>query len=304
MLLCPKDTKMAKKFWDAPRDSETIPRSILRKIHPQKPRSSYPLLSGDTFMSMCQLRFNESGEVERNPFFDKSFSDGIKVFAHAFPESRAAVDLRVNMKSNKQIDYSELELIIHNGDVIPPEEDFEFLSGEFKKVHSVNWLGDPNITNPLPIGLENFAKLRNGVPKDYSDVPIRKLKSFQDRDIELLVCFSLHTNRKERTLALQASRNISGSYVVLEPITPRAYRKLLLRSKYVLSPPGNGPDCHRTWEAIYLGATPIVLESAWPMFRYQLPVLPIMEWGMLTEVIPNHDYQCRPKIPSPEVWLS
>ena len=38
-----------------------------------------------------------------------------------------------------------------------------------------------------------------------------------------------------------------------------AYRQLLLRSKYVLSPPGNGPDCHRTWESIYLGAIPIVL---------------------------------------------
>lgn len=31
---------------------------------------------------------------------------------------------------------------------------------------------------------------------------------------------------------------------------------------FVLSPPGNGYDCHRTWEALALGATPIVLASA------------------------------------------
>ena len=30
----------------------------------------------------------------------------------------------------------------------------------------------------------------------------------------------------------------------------------------MMSPPGNGVDCHRTWEAIALGAVPVVLRSA------------------------------------------
>ena len=33
------------------------------------------------------------------------------------------------------------------------------------------------------------------------------------------------------------------------------------RSKFVLSPPGNGFDCHRTYESILLGAVPIVVRD-------------------------------------------
>ena len=34
--------------------------------------------------------------------------------------------------------------------------------------------------------------------------------------------------------------------------------KDLQRSRFVLSPAGNGVDCHRTWEALLMGAVPIV----------------------------------------------
>ena len=73
--------------------------------------------------------------------------------------------------------------------------------------------------------------------------------------------------------------------IINHPITPRAYRKLVLRSKYVLSPPGNGPDCHRTWEALYLGATPIVLKDYWPFRGYDLPVVSLNGWDELERVI-------------------
>lgn len=36
------------------------------------------------------------------------------------------------------------------------------------------------------------------------------------------------------------------------------YASHLRRSKFVLSPPGHGLDCHRTWEALLLGAIPVV----------------------------------------------
>ena len=40
---------------------------------------------------------------------------------------------------------------------------------------------------------------------------------------------------------------------------------------FVPSPAGNGLDCHRTWEALYLGCIPVVLRSeycgdnSWPV---------------------------------------
>jgi hypothetical protein len=41
----------------------------------------------------------------------------------------------------------------------------------------------------------------------------------------------------------------------------RAYRKLAAQYRFIASPPGNGEDCHRTWEALYLRSVPIVIRS-------------------------------------------
>jgi hypothetical protein len=41
----------------------------------------------------------------------------------------------------------------------------------------------------------------------------------------------------------------------------RNYLMNLKKHKYIISPPGNGIDCHRNWEAIYMGCIPIVLDS-------------------------------------------
>ena len=60
--------------------------------------------------------------------------------------------------------------------------------------------------------------------------------------------------------------------------SPRDYRELVSKSQFVLSPPGNGADCHRTWEAIYLGAIPIVHKDFWPFSHLDLPVLVVDDW--------------------------
>ena len=65
--------------------------------------------------------------------------------------------------------------------------------------------------------------------------------------------------------------------------SPLNYRKLVLSSRFVISPPGNGPDCHRTWEAMYLGAIPIVLRKSWPFAHLELPVLIVDTWDQIPE---------------------
>ena len=55
---------------------------------------------------------------------------------------------------------------------------------------------------------------------------------------------------------------------------PAQHRAELRRTALVLSPPGNGADCHRTWEAMLLGAVPVVLRgSVAPSLVDRLPVL-------------------------------
>jgi hypothetical protein len=73
----------------------------------------------------------------------------------------------------------------------------------------------------------------------------------------------------------------------------------MIQHKYVISPHGNGLDCHRTWEALALGCIPIVRTSSLdPMFN-GLPVLIVKEWSDVTaEVLDSFvpDYLCVDKL--------
>jgi hypothetical protein len=53
--------------------------------------------------------------------------------------------------------------------------------------------------------------------------------------------------------------------------------------QFVVSPPGNGIDCHRTWEALYMGSIPIVKRSILTQAFSDLPILIVEDWGVITE---------------------
>jgi hypothetical protein len=92
-----------------------------------------------------------------------------------------------------------------------------------------------------------------------------------------------------------AIANISPALVFYEPV--KTSRILcwenMIKYKYVISPQGNGLDCHRTWEALALGCIPIVKESPLdPLFR-GLPVMIVNNWKditqeMLDTFVPNY----------------
>lgn len=50
-----------------------------------------------------------------------------------------------------------------------------------------------------------------------------------------------------------------------------------------LSPRGNGIDCHRTWEALYLDAIPIVWHSTLDPLYTNLPIIIINDWKEMNE---------------------
>ena len=51
--------------------------------------------------------------------------------------------------------------------------------------------------------------------------------------------------------------------------------------RFGLSPPGNGLDCHRTWEMLFFGMIPIVKKSALDPLYEGLPVLLVEDWSDL-----------------------
>ena len=60
------------------------------------------------------------------------------------------------------------------------------------------------------------------------------------------------------------------------------YLLKLQHYKFVLSPAGNGPDAHRTWEALMMGCIPVVLTGPFDEMYTGLPVVILESWDELT----------------------
>ena len=56
-----------------------------------------------------------------------------------------------------------------------------------------------------------------------------------------------------------------------------------IKYAFVVSPFGNGLDCHRTWEALALGCIPIIMTSGLDSLYDDLPVLIVKDWSDVTE---------------------
>ncbi len=98
----------------------------------------------------------------------------------------------------------------------------------------------------------------------------------------ILSSFNLATNPQVR----QRARQVLDSHPCADRIwglNSYAYRRLLQTYQFVASPRGNGLDCHRTWEALYLGATPIVTASPLDSLYANYPIWILEDWQELYE---------------------
>lgn len=271
-----------------PVDWETARRSILRRSRLPLRRSSFPFLSGDTFRGLCGFEFIENklrkiGNYPRFPNYIFMQVDSIFDFS----------EMMKLMPFDVTSEFKKYSLVLHNSDTVLRLEDFENLLSFVEKVYCVNILEESNRVLALPIGLENRNKLRNGVEGDFVMRKPYTTPLNVEREITFLACFNVLTNPKERKSALEAVQNLPNSKVILNPITPKAYRRYIKSSRYVISPPGNGPDCHRTWEALYLNAIPIVKKESWPFKNLDMPVLQIEDWSSISQFQEDSGLFCK-----------
>lgn len=222
--------------------------------------SSAPYVSGDTFRSLAHVVIDESSSV----FGARDLMPGSVVFCK--PEM---ADRALKLARRNSLAASHSVLIVHNSDAVPaPDAE---LWGEFGACFTVNATREHEARGirALPIGLENQHHMGVGFLPMFQklmEVPRR------EPDIEVLASFRVSTNPDIRT-AWRAWA-LSGNAVWREPDGDvMDYWALVRRSKFVLSPPGNGRDCHRTWEALYLGATPVIAaDSLAPSLASSLPI--------------------------------
>jgi hypothetical protein len=253
-----------------------ISRGLKRRVNQQRPLDSYPFLSGDSYYFSCEFYFRDAAIHKVRP------GRGRKQKSSSLFLSVARLsEFLQYLANNPNQNFSSFSLVVHNGDTPVSDSTLNFLLGRFRNLYAVNLLNQSPMCTPIPIGIENKNLFTNGVPVDFKKIVSKGLIPFSERNTLLLQAFSLHTNQEERESCATVAARLCARK--LDSVNPRKYRQEIANSKFVLSPAGNGLDCHRTWEAMYLGAIPIVKDADWPFRNYDLPVLIVDNWHDLQD---------------------
>lgn len=152
---------------------------------------------------------------------------------------------------------------------------------------------------PIGFGYHEKRMERDQPLDEWKRSAVALLQKHKQRDIDLLISFQIHTNLfgdQGNDPRSEALRNLSAT--VQRFAKPEEFMDAMARSKFVLSPWGWGPDCFRSFEAIALGAIPVVI-SDWTTDRVlkELPHLRVNRWQDLKQMDLNAEYERITKMP-------
>jgi len=105
---------------------------------------------------------------------------------------------------------------------------------------------------------------------------------FQERRVMIYSNCHFHVKKSHFGYDRQDAMNqVKKDLVFYEPTPLPRSESWKKQSQYafVLSPHGNGLDCHRTWEALALGCIPIVKTSSLDPLYEDMPVLIVAQWS-------------------------
>lgn len=217
-------------------------------------------LTGNGFAAACRYAVNYQGlvvneRVDNNWWFCRT--DHLAWFFEEQPARGAYV------------------LVSHNSDY-PIDDAFR---RQLRRRRLVAWLGanvairHPKLI-PIPLGIAN-----PGWPHGNAAELRAARAGSGDKRVLFDVSFNLETNERERRYCLEQ---------VGLPLAPRVgnaeYLQRLASAYFCLAPSGHGLDTHRTWEALYLGAVPVVTRSPLTDEYADLPLVVLDDWADFRDV--------------------
>lgn len=178
-------------------------------------------------------------------------------------------------------------LVTHNGDRPCPSGHIDILEDS----RLIKWYGmNCEITHtklhPIPIGIANET-WPHGNKQELLDVVKDNINK-----TNLCYCnFDVNTNFFKRSSILSALKSKNFIEFEQQKLPFKKYLTKLKSYKFVISPPGNSIDCHRVWEAIYLGVIPIIEKHLAMEYFYDLPILVINSFDEVNTNMLNNVYE-------------
>ena len=219
---------------------------------------SYPYLSGHGYSVSCRYILNY---------------DGFKINPNAKPEQNNWVFVHTNhiddffYNLNKD---ASIVLFTHNSDYPINEK-------------HLNYINDPRLIVWFAINVEiEHPKLKSipiginppGFPCGDASILTKIVEENNKKQNMFYSNFSVNNNKKDREQCLSETKVCLSENKLFED-----YLRDISKSYFCISPQGNGIDCHRTWESLYLKTIPIVTKSHIVDTHKDMPIIILDDWS-------------------------
>lgn len=241
-----------------------------------------PFLNVEAYAAICKYVLNDiSGKLEFviNPLGKENYVC-IKIDCVTWVNYLTPILDKFNLKN--------VTLFVCNGDLPFCSKQIELLNDDrIDRCFAQNADLIHKKLIPVPIGIAHH--LYNNAHGNIQN--FNKVQSENNiKDNLIYANFSVNTNAKERCDCLlhtkmklvdQEGNGWHEKSDVLEWYQPKShesYLRDLSKSYYCLSPRGNGIDCHRTWESLYMRCIPIVTRNLVTESHSYLPIIILDSW--------------------------
>jgi len=214
-----------------------------------------------------QLKNTKTVIRDRSDFYVKDNERIVYVYGH---------DLDLFFRESFHEIKHPIKLISHNTDFPVDSKYIQYLDDE-KLLHwyAQNAILDHPKLTPVPIGIANKQW-----PHGNIDNFLHVIKQRNPKENLVYKNFDIGTNTGIRN-RVNYITNQNGFFMDSHH-SHTDYLQRVSKSLFIISPQGNGIDCHRIWESLYLGTVPIVEKSSAFRNFTNLPILFIDKWEDVT----------------------
>lgn len=240
-------------------------------------------LCGTYFKHQCSTRVSNYID-ERTPVFDfKEDQEGYKDFVFCKPEFLQL------LKDSKLMKDEPFTLVTHNSDINFTEDYVNAVVEFFPKIkhwYTQNLLCEHPKVSPIPIGIAN-PKWSHGNQERFQKI----MDEDNEKNTLYYANFNVSTNPTARLecykkLGIEPDTEYPNAASIKDHddfvnSTQDDYLRNISKSYFTISPDGNGKDCHKTWEALYMKSIPIVKRwhGAERFKKLGIPMIILDDWS-------------------------
>ena len=214
----------------------------------------------------------------------KCTNDEDQKWVDALLETNNMLETCAAFPETKFIIFTNLEDTSINNDI------HDLIPDNVKAIYGVNAVGFGDKVHPFPYGVQRIIHP--------SDNRIAILHDAMEKNVTptklLYINHAEHTNISERGNIREKFAKLKYA-TVDNRVSYDIYCKQIQKHKFMICPQGNGVDCHRNWEVLYLRRVPIMKKNEYLEKLYKdFPVLFVNDFSEVTEDLllnNNHLYE-------------